>query len=131
MRFSYLLFLALAGCPPPMKYVVADVTSPQAPVEGALVAADCGNERTDAMRADEYGRVRMALPGRVDASHCTLTVAKPGFATLETPPGSINMCTAPNACPPTPVRLLESSMWLAPAPRSRTYSNAPGAEIAR
>jgi hypothetical protein len=97
------LLPALAGCPASTRFLVADVTSAHAPVEGALVAADCGQPRQAALRTDDTGRARLSLFGaQVDAARCVLTVAKPGYATVET--GGANLCTS-GACTPMRVEL--------------------------
>ena len=94
------LFL-LGGCPAPMHYVVADVTASRAPVQGALVAADCGASHRAAQRTDEDGRARVRITGEVRG--CSLVVGKPGLPTVET--GAVSACPTPYACPPTRVDL--------------------------
>src|SRR5687767_45811 len=102
-----LLPLALAGCPPPAHYLIADVTAANAPVSDALVAADCRrggfDGRDAAMRTDETGRARLQLRGAPRAERCTLTVAKPGYRTVETE--VVSLCTTV-ACPALAIDLL-------------------------
>jgi hypothetical protein len=103
-----LLPLALAGCPPPTHYLIADVTAARRPVVDALVAADChgGSEihsRGAATRTDETGRARLQLPGSERADRCAVTIGKPGFPTVETE--VFSLCTTP-ACPPLAIDLL-------------------------
>jgi hypothetical protein len=98
-----LLLTLLGGCPPPTSYLIADVTAHQLPVADALVAADCGFPMPDAAkRTDPTGRARLEFRRKVDASKCAVTVAAPGFETVETIGASI--CTTP-ACPATHVEL--------------------------
>lgn len=104
------LVLALAGCPPPPRYAVVQVTTPMpegnAPVGDAMVAAICGKApatRSSATRTDDLGRARLSMSGRMDAATCSLVVAKPGYATAEG--GSVSVCDTPNQCPPTYVEL--------------------------
>ncbi len=99
-----LVSLSLGGCPPPPRYVVADVISPHGPVEDALVAADCGGTTHSALRTDEEGRARVMLYGRSRLPSCTLTVAKPGYWTVVL--RGANVCSTPG-CPPTVTRLDE------------------------
>ena len=91
--------IALAGCPAPERYVVADVTANRRPVEDALVAASCGTNQNAAIRTDADGHARM----RVAADRCSLVVAKPWFPTVET--GPANVCPTPMACAPMRVDL--------------------------
>ena len=99
--FRFVMLLSLAGCPPPPQYYVADVISSaaRAPVEDALVAADCGRYEQAARRTDDRGRARLTLGGKVDPAHCTVTVAKPGYHSVETAVAAT--CTDVTACPPT------------------------------
>jgi hypothetical protein len=99
MHRHCLLLLALAGCPAPGRYIVADVTAARAPLAGALVAADCGTPHNPAQRTDEDGRARVRV---ADRETCALLVAKPGYPTVLT--GPVNVCP-PGACPPTHVDL--------------------------
>ncbi len=101
----YLWLLLLTACPPPPRYVAAEVVSARAPVEDALVAAECGPWQSAARRTDEDGYARLKLPGRVDAVRCTVTVAKPGYRTVQT--AGPNMCTTATGCPPFVVWLQE------------------------
>jgi len=98
---------ALAGCPAPSRYVVADVTAARAPVAGALVAADCGSQnperRDPAQRTDEDGRARLRM---ATGSNCSLLVAKPGYPTVTT--GPVSVCPA-GTCAPTQIDLLAPS----------------------
>jgi hypothetical protein len=93
------LVLALAGCPAPSRYIIADVTASRVPVPGALVAADCGNPHEPALRTDEDGRARMMVN---DRQNCSLLVAKPGYPTVTT--GPVNVCPS-GACTPTRIDL--------------------------
>jgi hypothetical protein len=93
------LFL-LAGCPPPPRYVVADVTAGHRPLEGALVVTRCGDAQRDAaLRTDEDGIARV----QVFRDDCSLLVAKPGYPTVET--GPVNVCPNIYACSPMRVDL--------------------------
>jgi hypothetical protein len=96
----------LGGCPPPPHYLITDVTTPRGPVSDALVAADCDHASPTpvfgpAMRTDQGGRARLLIP-RSEATGCAVTVAKPGYATVEV--GAVSVCTTA-ACPPTTVEL--------------------------
>ena len=101
-RFT-LLSLLLAGCPAMPQYLNADVTSLGVPVPGALVAADCPGAGSAAQQTDEDGHAQLALAASARAATCTVTVARPGFATAET--GGASLCSAPAACPPLEVEL--------------------------
>jgi len=90
------LLIALAGCPAPQHYLIADVVSRDLPVDDALVAIDCGLADTAAVRTDERGRARVGVSAP-DPLGCAVIVAKPGFATLRAAVASL--CTAPFACP--------------------------------
>jgi hypothetical protein len=102
MRF--LLLSLLAACPPPPRYVAAQVVSARAPVEDALVAAECGPWHSAARLTDDQGFTRLRLHGDVDISRCIVTVAKPGYRTVE---ASANACTTATGCPPFIVWLQE------------------------
>jgi hypothetical protein len=119
-RLAYLALLSLAGCPPPPRYIVADVHATSAPVHDAMVAADCGRERGPALRTDDTGRVRLPIHGHAGADRCVLTVAKPGYRTVEA--GGVQLCSTAAACPPIFVRLFEA-YGFAPA--------SPAAEVAQ
>jgi len=130
-----LLFVPLAllgGCPPPPHYLITDVTTPRGPVSDALVAADCDRANPTptfgpAMRTDQGGRARLLLR-RSDAAGCSVTVAKPGYATVEV--GAVSVCTTA-ACPPTIVELRpRSPREYAPPPRGLGTASRP-AEVAR
>lgn len=109
MRTFVWLSLLLAGCPPPPRYVIADVLTAGAPVHDALVAAECGGPDTQpARRTGDNGRARLALAGDADPARCTLTVASPGFRTVEVP--AAHACTPPLACPPIAVWLQPEGM---------------------
>jgi hypothetical protein len=95
--FGFVMLLSLAGCPPPSQYLITDVVAARAPVDDALVAADCGDYHQAARRTDDRGRARLALSGKVDPSRCLVTVAKPGYRTVETPVAAT--CTDATACP--------------------------------
>ena len=94
LRWS--LLVALAGCPAPRHYLIADVISHNGPVDDALVAIDCGLSDTAAVRTDERGHARVAVSAP-DPLGCAVVVAKPGFETLRAAVASL--CTAPFACP--------------------------------
>ena len=94
LRWS--LLVALAGCPAPQHYLIADVVSRDVPVDDALVAVDCGLSGSAALRTDERGQARVAVRAS-DPFACAVVVAKPGFATLRAAVASL--CTAPLACP--------------------------------
>jgi len=96
--FGLLALLALAGCPPPNQFLITDVVSPQAPVDDALVAADCGNYQAAARRTDDRGRARLVLAGKIDPTRCIVTVAKPGYRTVDARVWAT--CTDATACPP-------------------------------
>src|ERR1043165_1810700 len=104
-RLLLLVPLALAGCPPPTQYLIADVTAGGAPVQDALVTADCAqnNYSYPATRTDADGRARVQMYNReIDARRCSVTVAKPGYSTVEV--DAVNICTTV-ACPPTQIDL--------------------------
>lgn len=101
-RLLCLVVLALAGCPPPPRYAVVDVYDPR-PVQDAMVAAECGKYTGAAMRTDDAGRARLPITGVFPADRCVLTVAKPGYPTLEI--GAVQLCSSPSACPSTIVEL--------------------------
>ena len=101
MRLFLLAFLA--GCLPPPRYVIADVTSRQAPVADALVAADCGQFVKSAGLTDDLGRARLRFHREFDASRCLLVAAKPGFSTVEVP--GVSSCTGTPACEPMQIEL--------------------------
>jgi hypothetical protein len=123
MQLRLLVLAALAGCPPPPRYLVADVYAANAPVEHAMVAATCGGKspRGVARRTDETGRARLELRGDMPASECSLTIAKPGFPTIETRHAST--CTSVANCPPL-------AIFLEPGFARRSYASPP-AEIAQ
>jgi hypothetical protein len=107
------LFL-LAGCPSSSRYVVADVTVAHVPVQGAMVAADCGNDRA-ARRTDEDGRARVPILSSTSRD-CSLVVAKPGLPTVEVAP--VSSCPTATACPPTRIDL-------APSVQANPYARNP------
>lgn len=98
-RFAYLVLLAglagLAGCPPPGRYARIEVRGPQ-PLPRALVAAECGLERA-AQRTDDRGHAQLRMSHAVNASQCTMTVAYPGYSTVQA--RGVTLCTSPTACP--------------------------------
>lgn len=100
-----LWLVLLAGCPAQNRYVVADVTSNQQPVQGALVAVDCGesahHEYRGALRTDEDGRARVRV--YQGGNHCGVLVAKPGYETVTS--GPVNICPTTGACAPTRIDL--------------------------
>jgi len=119
-RLAVLIPLALAGCPPPSHYLITDVTTPRGPLPDAVVAADCtrGDRPVGgSLRTDAEGRARLRIYPQVDASSCSVTVAKPGYVTVEI--GGVNLCTT-SACPPSSVELREAG-----APLSRPDELAP------
>lgn len=109
-----LLLALLGGCPPPSQFLITDVTAAGAPVADALVAADCGNPYHDAaLRTDPTGRARLTFRTKVDASKCSVTVAKAGLPTVEAI--NLSICTTP-ACPATHVELGELARVELPPP---------------
>jgi hypothetical protein len=103
MRSLLLLVPFLGGCPPPSQFLITEVTAAGAPVADALVAADCGHpDRDAALRTDPTGRARLTFRRKVDASKCSVTVAKSGYPTAEAI--HLSICTTP-ACPATHVEL--------------------------
>jgi len=128
-RLLYLALFSLAGCPPPPRYVVADVYAANLPVQDAMVAAECGRQRDAALRTDDTGRVRLPINGRVAADRCVLTIAKPGYRTVET--GGVHLCTKATACPPIFVQLFEA-YGLPPTTAVSPHPYAsPAAEVAQ
>ena len=123
-RLTILCVLGLAGCPPPPRYAVIDVIDP-APVEDALVSADCGRFRGAAMRTDDRGRATVQLRGEEAIDQCVLTVAKPGYPTVEVE--GVQVCTYATACPPTIVQMLAAvGVELPqPPPEYRSYAQPP------
>ncbi|HEY4177455.1 MAG TPA: hypothetical protein VGM90_11500 [Kofleriaceae bacterium] len=87
----------LGGCPPPAHYLTADVTMARMPVEGALVAGECGFSHS-AKITNAEGRARLRFYGDVDAGKCVVTVGVPDVLPIESHDASL--CTAPDACPP-------------------------------
>ncbi len=102
---SCLALLLLAGCPPPAQYLTADVMSAHTPVEDALVAVDCGHAGNAAYRTDADGRARVSLRSDAGGPGCVVTVAKPGFRTIESPTPAL--CTTRSGCPPIAIPLDE------------------------
>ena len=100
MRSLFALLL-LAGCPPPPRYAVVEVTTP-APLADAMVAARCGMSSV-ATRTNDVGRTRLTVHGQASADRCVLTVAKPGYTTVETT--GVELCTSPTACPPVGIHV--------------------------
>ncbi len=92
---SLALLAGLAGCPPPHRYARIEVRGPQ-PVAQALVAAECGPERA-AQRTDDSGVARLRLWNTARADRCTVTVARPGYETVEA--SGVTLCTSPTGCP--------------------------------
>lgn len=92
------LLVALGGCPAGPRYLIADVVAHEAPLEGALVAAECGKLSRAALRTDDRGRARVSMRGAEAGASCTVTVAAPHHATVAVP--AAGTCTAPLACPP-------------------------------
>ena len=108
------LFFALAGCPAPSRYVIADVTAHRVPVAGALVATECGATYNPAQRTDEDGRARVRM---FENTSCSLLVAKPGYPTVVT--GPVSVCPGAT-CPPTRIDLAPGPRpTLAPTPTER------------
>ena len=130
-RLLLLVPLALAGCPPPTQYLIADVTAAGAPVQDAMVTADCAqnNYSYPATRTDADGRARVQMYNReINASRCSLTVAKPGYSTVEV--DAVNICTT-SACPPMAIDLREPYGVMTPPPMfprdpySREFAHPP------
>jgi len=89
-----------------MPFVVTDVHVAGRPVADALVGVYCaGAPRRDvlgvtggsASRTDDSGRARLRVPYGALARDCTVTVAKPGFSTVEA--RGANACSSPVECP--------------------------------
>jgi hypothetical protein len=119
------LFL-LAGCPAQSRYITADVTAARVPLNGALVAADCGVARP-AQRTDEDGRARLRVYD--EAHECSLLVAKPGYPTVVT--GPVDVCPA-GACPPTRIDLSTPREFVPmPVRESATSTSRRPLEVAR
>jgi len=94
VRFAWLLLLA--ACPAPPHYLIADVLVGNRPVEGALVAVDCGPSVNAALRTDDSGRAR--VPVRYsNTGGCAVVVAMPGYETQRVVAASL--CTTTSACP--------------------------------
>jgi hypothetical protein len=112
-RLLWFAVIALGGCPAPARYVVADVTAARVPVEGAVVAAECGQYKNAAQRTDDLGRARLRVAEGAD--YCSLVVAKPGYETVET--GPVNMCPTAAACQPTRIDFVsERAEYVRPVP---------------
>src|SRR5262245_41742404 len=94
-----LLYLTLlCSCTPPPRYAVVRVFDPTtAPVGEAMVATDCGQFHGYGMRTDETGFARVQVDSSVAAQRCVVTVAKPGYHTVET--DGVQLCTTAT-CPP-------------------------------
>jgi hypothetical protein len=137
-RIAFLLLVGgLAGCPPPTRFIVADVQAAGAPLNDAIVALHCdhGPKNTGAadaaMRTDDTGRARLPVASRdMDAERCTVTVGKPGFRTVET--GGLHLCTEVTSCPPVLVQLVvlgviapDGTPVPPPAEPDRTYTEPP------
>ena len=117
------LVFALAGCPAPSRYVIADVTAARVPLPGALVATDCGAAYNPAQRTDEDGRARVRM---FEGTSCSLLVAKPGYPTVVT--GPVSVCPA-GTCPPTQIDLTPNPNprpARAPTPTEREYALPTG-----
>ena len=93
----------LGGCPAGPRYLIADVKAHEAPLEGALVAAECGKLSRAALRTDDRGRARLSMRGTEANASCTVTIAAPRYSTVAMP--AAGTCTAPLACPPIVVDL--------------------------
>jgi hypothetical protein len=124
-----ILSLALGGCPAGPRYLIADVHAQRVPVEGALVAADCGKVSKKAMRTDDSGRARLALHGTAPNAGCTVTVAAPSLPTVEV--AGAGTCTAPLACPPIVVDLAQPRSDLRPPGLSSVPREPVKAEVAQ
>ena len=96
------MLVALAGCPPPPRYAVVQVGAPE-PLAEAMVAARCGTATT-ATRTNDLGRARVSIRTPAPAARCSLTVAKPGYSTIET--GGVELCDSPTSCPPIGILLV-------------------------
>jgi hypothetical protein len=118
-RLFALAFLVLAGCPPPPRYAVVEVYDPE-PVQDALVATDCGKYNNNAMRTDDSGRARIRISGDIAPDRCVVTVAKPGYPTVQA--SSVQLCSVATACPATIVQLF--SPYDAPV-YERSYAEPP------
>lgn len=104
LRLSVIALTMAAGCPAPSRYIVADVSAKRAPVEDALVAADCDPGTIhSARRTDERGRARVRVGAGRESDRCVVTVAKPGYRTIERRGASA--CSKSPACPQTSYRL--------------------------
>lgn len=101
-----LLVLALlTGCPPAPRYASFEVraeTRAGSPVADAVVAAACATLESAAARTDETGIARLSFGGSDDLNPCTVTVAKPGYRTVET--AGVAACSSPTGCP---VRIID------------------------
>jgi hypothetical protein len=96
--------LPLAGCPAGPRYLVAEVASPSAAVADALVAADCGDHTRSAGRTDDRGRAPVPLYGKFAAESCVVTVAKPGYRTIER--RGAEVCSTAAGCPVARYRIV-------------------------
>jgi hypothetical protein len=128
----YLWLLALAGCPAEAPFVVTDVHVAGRAVADALVGIYCtGDPRRDtlgvtagsAVKTDDAGRARLRVPSGVPARDCIVTVAKPGFPTVESRGASA--CSSPVECPALAIDLAADD---APA---HDFAQPPHAEVAR
>lgn len=100
-----LVLALLTGCPPPPRYASFEVrteTPSGTPIAEAVVAAACAKYQSSASRTDETGFARLQFGGSNDLNPCTLTVAKPGYRTIET--AGVAACSSPTGCP---VRIID------------------------
>jgi hypothetical protein len=102
-KLRYLAVFMLAGCPPPPRYLVAEIRTAAQPVENAMVAVDCASPHGYALRTDDAGRARIRVQSSVDPGKCTVTAAKPGFRTVQA--SGAQICDTPRACPPITLQL--------------------------
>jgi hypothetical protein len=97
---------ALAGCPPPPRYLVTDVIAHGRPINDAVVAARCPGPawaRFPAVRTDDTGRATLPLRAHLEIDRCIVVIAKPGLPTVEVP--ALAACPTVSACPPLVVEL--------------------------
>jgi hypothetical protein len=90
----------LAGCPK-AHYVVVEVRSAGAPVEGATVSAVCKPLGSAADRSGEDGRVTLAVRDHADT--CTITAAHPDLRAARRE--GVRVCASRSTCEPTTLEL--------------------------
>jgi hypothetical protein len=101
MHRLLLLAALLTGCPPPPRYAAFEVRS-GAPLADAVVVAMCASHQAAAQRTDATGFARLPFGGRDFINPCIVTVAKPGYRTIET--RGVAACSSPTGCP---VRIID------------------------